>query len=201
MLNCNIQPLKLMPNNNPKKLSGGQGSEEDGGASETRDSTIRAEDIEKEEDDDENTITTTTQRINKTFDEAKENTRRAVQEAERELPRYMQIITTNQEQSVGAVRDTIENYLDSQREITNFVQSFWKSYIDNVLWMPTRRTIENYAATVSNTIDGTVATIRIFNNIIYASAEATRLSLEYNRENSREMSRVFVNAAKQLEKI
>jgi len=200
MLNCNIQPLKLMPNNNPKKLSGGQGSEEDG-ASETRDSTIRAEGIEEEEEDDENTITTTTQRINKTFDEAKENTRRAVQEAERELPRYMQIITTNQEQSVGAVRDTIENYLDSQREITNFVQSFWKSYIDNVLWMPTRRTIENYAATVSNTIDGTVATIRIFNNIIYASAEATRLSLEYNRENSREISRVFVNAAKQLEKI
>jgi len=156
------------------------------------------------DDEDRTTIkntATTTQGINRTFDEAKANARRAVEEAERELPRYMQIITTNQEQSVGAVRDTIENYLDSQREITNFVQSFWKSYIDNVLWMPTRRTIENYAATVSNTIDGTVATIRIFNNIIYASAEATRLSLEYNRENSREMSRVFVNAAKQLEKI
>ena len=71
---------------------------------------------------DENTITTTTttQRINKTFDEAKENTRRAIQEAERELPRYMQIVTTNQEQSVDAVRDTIENYLDSQKEVTNF---------------------------------------------------------------------------------
>ena len=69
-------------------------------------------------EDDENTITTTTtQRINKTFDEAKENIRRVVQEAERELPRYMQIVTTNQEQSVGAVRDTIENYLDSQIEL------------------------------------------------------------------------------------
>jgi hypothetical protein len=123
------------------------------------------------------------------------------QEAERELPRYMQIVTTNQEQSVGAVRDTIENYLDSQREITNFIQSFWKSYIDNVLWTPTRRTIENYAASVSNTTDATVAAIRIYNNIIYANAEAVRLSLEYNRDNAREMSRVFVNTAKQLEKI
>jgi hypothetical protein len=181
-----------MPNNNPKRQKGGE--EEDDRTASGIASAPRME-------DDENTITTTTQRINRTFDEAKENTRRAVQEAERELPRYMQIVTTNQEQSVGAVRDTIESYLDSQREVTNFVQSFWKSYIDNVLWTPTRRALENYAAAVSNTTDATVAAIRIYNNVIYANAEAVRLSLEYNRDNAREMSRVFVNTAKQLEKI
>jgi hypothetical protein len=182
-----------MPNNkNPKRQEGENSTPSAKSSSATR-----------PEEDDESTIipTTTTKRINRTFDEAKANTRRAVEEAERELPRYMQIVTTNQEQSVGAVRDTIENYLDSQREITNFVQSFWKSYIDNVLWTPTRRTIENYAAAVSNTTDATVAAIRIYNNIIYANAEAVRLSLEYNRDNAREMSRVFVNTAKQLEKI
>jgi len=183
-----------MPNNNPKRQKGGGEEEQDSTLSGTTTSATRIE-------DDENTITTTTQRINSTFDEAKENTRRAVQEAERELPRYMQIVTTNQEQSVGAMKDTIENYLDSQREITNFVQSFWKGYIDNVLWIPTRKAIESYAAGVSNTTDATVAGIRICNNIIYANAEAVRLSLEYNRDNSREMSRVFVNTAKQLEKI
>ena len=177
-------------NNNPKRQKGG----EENSTPSTTASARRAE-------EEEGTITTTTQRINRTFDEAKENTRRAVQEAERELPRYMQIVTTNQEQSVGAVRDTIDNYLESQREVTNFIQSFWKSYIDNVLWTPTRRTIENYAAAVSNTTDATVAAIRIYNNIIYANAEAVRLSLEYNRDNTREMSRVFVNTAKQLEKI
>jgi hypothetical protein len=176
-------------NNNPKRQKGEESSTPSATASATR------------PEEDEDTITTTTQRINRTFDEAKANTRRAVEEAERELPRYMQIVTTNQEQSVGAVRDTIDNYLDSQREITNFVQSFWKSYIDNVLWMPTRRTIENYAAAVSNTTDATVAAIRIYNNIVYSNAEAVRLSLEYNRDNAREMSRVFVNTAKQLEKI
>ena len=180
-----------MPNNkNPKKHEG-----ENNASSETSSAATRPQ------EDDKSTIITTTQRINRTFDEAKENTRRAVQEAERELPRYMQIVTTNQEQSVGAVRDTIESYLDSQREITNFIQSFWKSYIDNVLWMPTRRTIENYAAAVSNTTDATVAAIRIYNNIIYSNTEAMRLSLQYNRDNAREMSRVFVSAAKQLEKI
>ena len=72
-----------MPNNNPKRQKGEEDSTASGIASAPR------------VEDDENTITTTTQRINKTFDEAKENTRRAVQEAERELPRYMQIVTTN----------------------------------------------------------------------------------------------------------
>ena len=179
-------------NNNPKRQKGG----EENSTPSTTASATRAE-----EENEDIITTTTTQRINRTFDEAKENTRRAVQEAERELPRYMQIVTTNQEQSVGAVRDTIENYLESQREVTNFIQSFWKSYIDNVLWTPTRRAIENYAASVSNTTDATVAAIRIYNNIIYANAEAVRLSLEYNRDNTRELSRVFVNTAKQLEKI
>ncbi len=102
---------------------------------------------------------------------------------------------------MDAVRDTIENYLDSQKEVTNFVQSFWKSYIDNILWIPTRRALENYAATVSNTADATVAAIRIYNNIIFANTEAVRLSLEYSRDNAKEMSRVFINTAKQLEKI
>jgi hypothetical protein len=182
-----------MPNNKNPKRQEGENS--------TPSATSSSSSATRSEEDDESTIIPTTQRINRTFDEAKANTRRAVEEAERELPRYMQIVTTNQEQSVGAVRDTIENYLDSQREITNFIQSFWKSYIDNVLWTPTRRAIENYAAAVSNTTDATVAAIRIYNNIIYVNAEAVRLSLEYNRDNAREMSRVFVNTAKQLEKI
>ena len=67
-----------MPNNNLKRQKG----EEEDGPSSGISSAPRVE-------DDENTITTTTQRINRTFDEAKENARRAVQEAERELPRYM----------------------------------------------------------------------------------------------------------------
>jgi hypothetical protein len=78
-----------------------------------------------------------------------------------------------------------------------FIISKRKLYIGNVVWMPTRRAIENYAAAVSNTTDATVAAIRIYNNIIYANAEAIRLSLGYNRDNAREMSRVFVNTAKQ----
>ena len=179
-----------MPNNKNSERQEGISSSPSAASSSTR-----------QEEKEEGTIVPATQKINRTFEEAKANTRRAVEEAERELPRYMQIVTTNQEQSVGAMRETIDNYLDSQREITTHIQSFWKSYIDNVLWTPTRKAIENYASAVSNSTDATVAAIRIYNNVIYSNTEAIRLSLQYNRDNAREMSRVFVSAAKQLEKI
>ena len=38
--------------------------------------------------------------INQTFDDAKNNARKAIDETYRELPRYMQTVTNNQEQTV-----------------------------------------------------------------------------------------------------
>ena len=40
--------------------------------------------------------------INQTFDDAKNKARKAIDETHRELPRYMQTITDNQEQTVNA---------------------------------------------------------------------------------------------------
>ena len=51
--------------------------------------------------------------INKTFDDAKNKARRTMDEMHRELPRYMQTVTDNQEQTVLAARETVENYLGS----------------------------------------------------------------------------------------
>jgi vacuolar-type H+-ATPase subunit H len=53
--------------------------------------------------------------INQTFDDAKNKARKAIDETHRELPRYMQTITDNQEQTVNAARDIIDNYIESQR--------------------------------------------------------------------------------------
>ena len=40
--------------------------------------------------------------INQTFDDAKNKARKAIDETHRELPRYMQTVTNNQEQTVNA---------------------------------------------------------------------------------------------------
>jgi hypothetical protein len=142
---------------------------------------------------------TTKRIINKTFDDAKKNVRNAVDETHRGLPRYMQIVTDNQEQAVLAARDSVENYLESQRKVSNSFQTAWSSFFDNYFWISPKRITETYARLVSGLSDITIATIRMGNNMMFTNTEATKMFMQYTRENTSEMSRVSVNAAKMLE--
>lgn len=157
----------------------------------------------KEEDNIKNNTTngesTTKKIINKTFDDAKNNVRNAVDETHRGLPRYMQTVTDNQEQAVFAARDSVENYLESQRTISNSFQTAWSSFFDNYIWMSPKRITETYARLVSGLSDITIATIRMGNNMMFTNTEATKMFMQYTRENTSEMSRISVNAAKMLE--
>ena len=157
----------------------------------------------KEEDNIKNNTTngesTTKKIINKTFDDAKNNVRNAVDETHRGLPRYMQTVTDNQEQAVFAARDSVENYLESQRKISNSFQTAWSSFFDNYIWMSPKKITETYARLVSSLSDITIATIRMGNNMMFTNTEATKMFMQYTRDNTSEMSRISVNAAKMLE--
>ena len=157
----------------------------------------------KEENNIKNSTTngdsTTKKIINKTFDDAKNNVRNAVDETHRGLPRYMQTVTDNQEQAVFAARDSVENYLESQRTISNSFQTAWSSFFDNYIWMSPKRITETYARLVGGLSDITIATIRMGNNMMFTNTEATKMFMQYTRENTSEMSRISVNAAKMLE--
>jgi hypothetical protein len=157
----------------------------------------------KEDDNTKNNSTnddsTTKKMINKTFDDAKKNVRNAVDETHRGLPRYMQTVTDNQEQAVLAARDSVENYLESQRKISNSFQTAWSSFFDNYIWMSPKKITEAYARLVSSLSDITIATIRMGNNMMFTNTEATKMFMQYTRENTSEMSRISVNAAKMLE--
>ena len=142
---------------------------------------------------------TTKKIINKTFDEAKNNVRNAVDETHRGLPRYMQTVTDNQEQTVLAARDSVENYLESQRKISNSFQNAWSSFFDNYIWMSPKRITETYARMVSILSDITIATIRMGNNMMFTNSEAIKMFTQYTRDNTSEVSRISVNAAKMLE--
>jgi vacuolar-type H+-ATPase subunit H len=137
--------------------------------------------------------------INQTFDDAKNKARKAIDETHKELPRYMQTITDNQEQTVNAARDIIDNYIESQRDITNSFQNTWSSFFDNYLWISPKKITETYARAVSSISDGTIAAIRIWNGTILSSTETMRISTQHMRDNARETSKVVVNGAKMLE--
>ena len=157
----------------------------------------------KEDDNTKNNSTnddsTTKKMINKTFDDAKKNVRNAVDETHRGLPRYMQTVTDNQEQAVFAARDSVENYLESQRKISNSFQTAWNSFFDNYIWMSPKKITEAYARLVSSLSDITIATIRMGNNMMFTNSEAIKMFTQYTRDNTSEVSRISVNAAKMVE--
>ena len=100
---------------------------------------------------------------------------------------------------MNAARDIIDNYIESQRDITNSFQSAWSSFFDNYFWISPKRITETYARTVSSISDRTIAAIRIWNGTTLASTETFRISTEFMRDNAIETSRLAVNDAKMLE--
>lgn len=140
------------------------------------------------------------------FDEAKDNTQKAVKEARKEIPRYTEAVNNYQEQTLQAVREIAENYIDTQKEIINsFQQSTWISQLEDTYrtfwsnWMSPKNMTETYANIISNSIDNTLAATRVTNNIISANMEAFKVSAQQTKDNLKELSKTAVNNTKTLQ--
>jgi predicted component of type VI protein secretion system len=170
----------------------------------------------KEERKDETTVTSRTisptegntdyrQSVNKALNETKDNVRRATDEARSQVPRYTQAVNDYQEQTIQASREIADNYLESQKEIINSLQSAWVPFAENAYgvfwnyWISPRRVTEAYAKVVSGLADNTIAATRLANNMIFANMETFKATVQHARDNTKELSRIGVNAAKTFE--
>jgi hypothetical protein len=59
------------------------------------------------------------------LDETKNNIGRSIDESRSQIPRYTQIINESQEQVITSAREIADNYIESQKEIINSLQSLW----------------------------------------------------------------------------
>jgi hypothetical protein len=147
------------------------------------------------------------QSINKALDETKNNIRRTADEARKDIPRYTQIVNEYQEETIQAARQMADNYLESQREIINSVQSALVPQIEAANravtsnWASPRHVTEHYARLVSAFADNTIAVTKLVNNAVFANLEAFKTSVQTARDNVKEFSRIGVNSAKTLEQV
>jgi hypothetical protein len=145
------------------------------------------------------------QSVNRALNETRDNIRRATDEARKEVPRYTQVVNDYQEQTIQASREIADNYLESQKEIINSLQSAWVPFAENAYgvfwnyWISPRRVTEAYAKIVSGLADNTIAATRLANNMIFANMEAFKTTVQHARDNTKELSRIGVNAAKTFE--
>ena len=147
------------------------------------------------------------QSINRSLDETKDNIRRTTDEARKDIPRYTQIVNEYQEETIQAARQMADNYLESQREIINSMQSALLPQIEAANravtsnWASPRHVTQHYARLVSAFADNTIAVTKLVNNAMFANLEAFKRSVQTARDNVKEFSRIGVNNAKTLEQV
>lgn len=150
----------------------------------------------------------------RSIDETKNNIHQALEEVRKETPRYSQAITDFQVQAVDATHEITHNFLDSQKEIINSIQSAWAPVIqrttnnnNNLMTATTTTTnpflffspgqiADMYARTVGAITEAYVASTRMATNVLFAGIEATRATTNYARQNAKEAARITSNTAR-----
>src|ERR687897_655591 len=127
------------------------------------------------------------QAVNKALDETKDEIKTATREAAREIPQYTQRL----------------GYIEEQKEIISIYQSVWTPFVENAnsrfwnYWSISPKGIaETYGTVVSSFADNVIAATRLTNNAVSANMELFSTALQQTKDNSRELSRLSINAAK-----
>ena len=158
----------------------------------------------------------------RSIDETKDNIRRSIEEVKREVPRYSQTVTDFQNKTEDASVEIADNFLESQKEVINSMQSAWDSVSqstgvfggkragDNNYWtqgtmgggmmMPfffsPQEMTNIYARTIEAMAEAYVASTRMTTNMMFAGLEATRATTNYARQNAKEAARITSNTAR-----
>jgi hypothetical protein len=143
--------------------------------------------------------------VNRSLDEAKDNIRKSLDESKNQIPRINNIVNSYQEQSLQTAKEISEEYIDSQKEVINSLQSTWRSYSDsfnglfNNLTASPESITKAYAKLVSNFADNAVSYLTLSNNIIFSNIDSWKTVLQQAKDNSKHLSNLGVNAAKTFE--
>src|SRR5215211_7438824 len=136
------------------------------------------------------------QAVSKVIDETRDNIKKTTNEARKEIPRYTQIVNDYQENTIQAIREITDNYVESQKDI--LVNSFrlWSNWT-----VSPRQMAENYGKIVSSFADNAVATTRVINNTIFANLDSLNTSVQHTKENVKELSKIGANTVKAFQQV
>src|SRR5690349_17884993 len=143
--------------------------------------------------------------INRALEETRDNIRKSTDEARKDIPRFTQAASEYQEQTIETAREIAYTLLESQKQILGSFQSAWPPHIDaanRVImsnWMSPGHYSQIYANMVSNFADNIIVGTRLANSMMFANMETSKTLMLQARDNTKELSRANVNAARSLE--
>jgi hypothetical protein len=145
----------------------------------------------------------------RSIDMTKDNIRRSIEEVGRETPRYSQTVTDFQNETANASMDIANNFLESQKDVINSMQSVWAPMAERIgevarYWTTTgmmpffspREMANIYARSIGAMTEAYVASTRMATNMMFAGLEAARATTNYTRQNTKEAARITSNTAR-----
>src|SRR3954466_351314 len=142
--------------------------------------------------------------VNRSLDQTKDNINRSIEESRNQIPHYNTIVNSYQEQTLQAVKEITENYIESQKSIINSFQSSWRPYQQNFntsinTWNSPEVVANAYSRLVSTYADNAVTYLRTTNNIIFSNIESMKSVMQHAKDNSKQIFNQNVNVAKTFE--
>ena len=145
------------------------------------------------------------QAVNKALNETKDEIKVAAREVSKEIPQYTQMLGDIQEETIKTTREIADNYIESQKEIISIYQSVWTPFLENAnsrfwnyWWISPKGLAETYGTVVNSFADNVVSATRLTNNAISTNMGLASTVLQQTKDNSKEFSRLGVNAARIL---
>ena len=142
--------------------------------------------------------------VNQSLDETKDNIKKSIDESRHQIPRINNIVNSYQEESLQTAKEISEDYIDSQKQVVNSLQSVWRPYNEIFNGFVTNffspdAAAKAYTIFVSNVADNTVSAVRLSNNVIFSTLESWKPALKQAKDISRHISNTGVNTARTFE--
>jgi hypothetical protein len=141
--------------------------------------------------------------VEEILEDTKDDIRSATKEVAREIPQYTQRLGDIQEQTIQTTREIAYNYIEAQKEIINIYQSVWTPFIKNasiLFWnywsISPKGMAETYGTVISSFTENVIAGTRLTNSTISVNTKLLSTALQQTKDNSKELSRLSINAAK-----
>ena len=142
--------------------------------------------------------------VNRSLDQTKDNINRSIDESRKQIPQYNNIVNNYQEQALQSTKDITEHFIESQKSIINSFQSAWGPYQQNFnnkvnTCMSPEAVANAYSRFVSNVADNTVTYLRTTNNLVFASLDAYKTTMQHAKENTKQIFDINAKTAKTFE--
>ena len=141
--------------------------------------------------------------VEEILEDTKDDIRSATKEVAREIPQYTQRLGDIQEQTIQTTREIAYNYIEAQKEIISIYQSVWAPFIKNasiIFWnywsISPKGMAETYGTVISSFTENVIAGTRLTNSTISVNTKLLSTALQQTKDNSKELSRLSINAAK-----